>query len=140
MHYFRIHPALWRDRLKKLRASGANTLETYVPWNLHEPYMGQYDFGLDPDMNEYSAFLDVRRYIQMAQEEDLLVIFRPGPYICSEWEFGGLPSYLLRDPEMAVRSSNAAYEARVKAYFDQLLPLVEDLMWSNGGPVIMVQV
>jgi len=76
----------------------------------------------------------------MAEEEDLLVIFRPGPYICSEWEFGGLPSWLSSNKNLVVRSSDPAYQARVKMYFDVLLPMVRDLMWSNGGPVIMVQV
>lgn len=89
MHYFRIHPDLWRDRLKKLRAMGANTVETYVPWNLHEPAMEEFDFG--NGSNDMSMFLDVRKYLQIAQEEDLLVLFRPGPYICTEWDFGGLP-------------------------------------------------
>ncbi len=92
MHYFRIHPDLWRDRIKKLRAMGANTLETYVPWQLHEPKMGEFDFG--EGSNDMSMFLDVRRYLQIAQEEDLLVLFRPGPYICTEWDFGGLPRYI----------------------------------------------
>ena len=89
IHYFRVHPAYWRDRLKKLRATGANTVETYVPWNLHEPERGVFDFG--DGGRDFSEFLNVRRYVEMAQEEDLLVLFRPGPYICSEWELGGLP-------------------------------------------------
>ena len=64
-------------------------METYVPWNLHEPERGVYDFG---DKNfDFSLFLDLVTFIKMAEEEDLLVIFRPGPYICSEWDFGGLP-------------------------------------------------
>ena len=66
-------------------------METYVAWNLHEPTRGTFDFGNGG--NDMSAFLDVRRFIQMAQEEDLLVLFRPGPYICSEWDFGGLPRF-----------------------------------------------
>jgi beta-galactosidase GanA len=91
MHYFRIHPKLWRDRLRKLRASGANTVETYVPWNLHEPFKDTFDFGENHGSNDMSLFLDVRKFIQIAQEEDLLLILRPGPFICSEFEFGGMP-------------------------------------------------
>lgn len=87
IHYFRVHPDYWRDRLRKLRAIGANTVETYVPWNLHEPRRGEFDFG--NGTNDFSAFLNITRYLEIAQEEDLLVIFRPGPYICSEWDFGG---------------------------------------------------
>lgn len=64
-------------------------METYIPWNLHEPQIGKFDFGNGG--NEFSAFLDMRKFIKMAQEEDLLVLFRPGPYICTEWDFGGLP-------------------------------------------------
>jgi beta-galactosidase GanA len=78
---------LWRDRLQKLRAIGANTVETYVPWNLHEPRRDEFDFG--NGTNDFSEFLNIRRYIEMAKEEDLLVLLRPGPYICSEWDYGG---------------------------------------------------
>lgn len=87
IHYFRVHPDLWRDRLRKLRATGANTVESYVPWNLHEPRKGEFDFG--NGSNDFSIFLDVQRFLRTAQEEDLLVIIRPGPYICAEWEYGG---------------------------------------------------
>lgn len=138
MHYFRIHPTLWRDRLKKLRAVGANTVETYVAWNLHEPRQDEYDFG-DGD-NDLSEFLNLRRFIEIAQEEDLLVLFRPGPYICSEWEFGGLPSWLQRDPEMKVRTAYQPYLDRVKKYFDKLLPLVTDLQFTKGGSIIGIQI
>jgi beta-galactosidase len=62
-------------------------VETYVPWNLHEPRRGEFDFG--NGTNDFSEFLNVRRYVEIAKEEDLLVLFRPGPYICSEWDFGG---------------------------------------------------
>ncbi|ODN01563.1 Beta-galactosidase-1-like protein 2 [Orchesella cincta] len=138
MHYFRIHPDLWRDRLKKLRAMGANTVETYVPWNLHEPKMGEFDFG--NGTNDMSMFLDVRRYLQIAQEEDLLVLFRPGPYICTEWDFGGLPSWLQRDPEMKVRTNYQPYLDRVKIFFDKLLPHVADLQFTRNGPIIAIQI
>nr|CAD7438231.1 unnamed protein product [Timema bartmani] len=89
IHYFRVHPVYWRDRLQKLRALGFNTVQIYFPWNLHEPRKDVYDFG-DGD-NDMSAFLDFKKFIQIAQEEDLLVNARAGPYICAEWEFGGLP-------------------------------------------------
>lgn len=87
IHYFRVHPEQWRDRLRKLRAMGANTVETYVSWNLHEPQMGVFDFG--EGGNDFSGFMNIRRFVQIAKEEDLLVIIRPGPYICAEWEYGG---------------------------------------------------
>lgn len=89
LHYFRVHPDYWRDRLKKYRAAGLNCVETYVPWNAHEPEDGRIIFGRDVDDNEYGLFLDLERFLRTTQEEDLFVILRPGPYICAEWEFGG---------------------------------------------------
>lgn len=137
-HYFRVHPAYWRDTLKKLRAAGLNAVETYTPWNLHEPRQGEFDFGqLGESM---SPFLDIRTFIQMAQEEDLFVIFRPGPYICSEWEFGGMPSFLLRDYTMQVRTYYEGFRKAAASYFDALLPYVADLQFTRGGPIVAIQV
>ncbi|CAG0909584.1 unnamed protein product, partial [Cyprideis torosa] len=110
-HYYRTHPDYWRDRMRKMKACGLNAVETYVPWNLHEPEEGVFDFGQgNRDMSE---FLDLDAFLSMAKEEDLFVIIRPGPYICTEWDFGGLPSYLLKDPNMEVRSTYPAYLNRV---------------------------
>nr|XP_045607884.1 beta-galactosidase-1-like protein 2 [Procambarus clarkii] len=137
-HYFRVHPAYWRDTLRKLRAAGLNAVETYVSWNLHEPREGVYDFG---DLGEsMSPFLDVRAFVQMAQEEDLFVILRPGPYICSEWDFGGMPSYLLRDHNMQVRTYYEGFRTPAARFFDHLLPHLVDLQFVHGGPIIAVQV
>ncbi|CAL8070939.1 unnamed protein product [Orchesella dallaii] len=138
IHYFRVHPDLWRDRLKKLRAMGANAVETYVSWNLHEPKMGVFDFGNGTE--QMSPFTDIRRFVQIAQEEDLLVIFRPGPYICTEFEFGGFPSWLQRDPDMKVRTNYQPYLDRVKIFFDALMPQVEDLQFTRGGSIIAIQI
>ena len=80
MHYFRVLPEYWRDRLEKLKALGCNTVETYIPWNLHEKEKGVFDF---------SGMLDITRFVRTAQELGLWVILRPSPYICAEWEFGG---------------------------------------------------
>lgn len=137
IHYFRVHPTMWRDRLRKLRALGALAVETYVPWNLHEPTKGVYDFG--DGKREMSIFLDIVSFIKMAKEEDLLVILRPGPYICAEWDFGGLPSYLIK-LRVKIRTSDPVYMQRVELYFSKLLPLVEPLQIYNGGPIIMFQV
>jgi len=138
IHYFRVHPAYWRDRLRKLRAAGMNAVETYVAWNLHEPRRDEFDFG--DGNNDMSIFLDLVAFIKMAQEEDLFVVFRPGPYICSEWEFGGLPSWLLRDYTMHVRTMYSKYIERADAFFEALLPLVTDLQFTSHGPIIAVQV
>ncbi|PYZ99367.1 hypothetical protein A6K26_009645, partial [Gammaproteobacteria bacterium 2W06] len=137
-HYFRVHPARWRETLKKLKAAGLNAVETYVPWNLHEPRQGEFDFGgLGEPM---SIFLDVRAFVQMAQEEDLFVILRPGPYICSEWDFGGMPSFLLRDYTMQVRTYYEGFRLAAATFFDNLLPKLVDLQFTRGGPIIAVQI
>lgn len=131
MHYFRVLPEYWEDRMLKMKAMGLNTLETYVSWNLHEDKPGQFDF---------QGILDVRKYIELAQKVGLKVIFRPGPYICSEWDFGGLPAWLLKDPNMKVRSNYPGYLKAVDRFFEKLIPLVTDLQHVNGGPIIAVQI
>ena len=131
MHYFRIPRQYWSDRLLKLRDMGLNTLETYVAWNLHEPRPGEFHFDGD---------LDLAEYIRLAAGLGLNVIVRPGPYICSEWDFGGLPAWLLKDPGMRVRCMHLPYLAAVERFFDALLPHFAPLQLSHGGPVIAVQV
>ncbi|XP_056634820.1 beta-galactosidase-1-like protein 3 [Diorhabda sublineata] len=138
LHYFRVPKAYWRDRLRKLRAAGFNTVETYVPWNLHEYQSGQYDFGDGgSDMQE---FLNVTEFLKMAQDEDLLAIVRPGPYICTEWEFGGFPSWLLRERNITFRTSDPTYMKYVTRYFNILLPILALLQFTKGGPIIAFQV
>ena len=82
LHYFRTHPEQWRTRLHWLRLMGLDSVETYVAWNVHEPRQGEFDF---------SGGADLERFIRLAGEEGLKVILRPGPYICAEWDNGGLP-------------------------------------------------
>ena len=131
MHYFRIHPDYWRDRIVKLRQCGLNCLETYMCWNRHEPRPGQFDF---------SGWLDIERYIQMAQEEGLLVMVRPGPYICSEWDLGGQPSWLLKDPQMRLRTRYEGYWKYAKRYMDEVLSRLKKWQYTEGGPLIMMQI
>ena len=131
MHYFRILPEYWEDRLRKLKSCGFNTVETYTCWNLHERKEGQFDF---------SGILDIAAYIRLAQKLGLDVIVRPGPYICAEWEFGGLPSWLLADPDMGLRCNDPKFLAKVRRYYEALLAQVRPLLSTNGGPVIMMQV
>lgn len=138
MHYFRIPSTYWRDRLKKLRAAGLNTVETYVSWNLHEPENGVFDFGNGG--TEMEQFLDLRNYIKIAQEEDLFVIVRPGPYICAEWEWGGFPSWLLNENEIKVRTLDPVFMKYVRRYFEMLLPILAELQFTKGGPIIAFQV
>lgn len=138
MHYFRVPKAYWRDRLRKMRAAGLNTVETYIPWNLHEPVNGFYDFGNGgSDMED---FLNVEQFLTIAKEEDLFAIIRPGPYICSEWEFGGFPSWLLRQKDIKLRTSDPVYMKFVKRYFNLLLSLLAIFQFTRGGPIIAFQV
>ncbi|KAL7643806.1 UNVERIFIED_CONTAM: hypothetical protein RMT77_005812 [Armadillidium vulgare] len=137
-HYFRVHPSYWRDTLRKLRAAGLNAVQTYMPWNLHNPEEGKFDFGTGDEA--LSPFLDVRTFVQMAQEEDLFVLLRPGPYICSEWDFGGLPSWLLTDYTMNVRTMYQGYIDKVQIFFQKVGEQLADLTFQKGGAIIAVQV
>ena len=130
MHYFRIHPDYWRDRIVKLRQCGLNTLESYLAWNVHEPKEGEFDF---------TGGKDFSRYFELAAEEGLMVIVRPGPYICSEWDLGGLPAWLLAKPGMRLRCMNKPYLDAVEHYLDAIIPQLRRLQWTAGGPVIAIQ-
>ncbi|XP_065170511.1 beta-galactosidase-1-like protein 2 [Atheta coriaria] len=138
MHYFRVPQDQWRDRLQKMRAAGLNTVETYIPWNLHEFQDGVYDIGNGG--SDFSHLLNIQRFLEIAQEEDLLAIIRPGPYICSEWEFGGLPSWLLKNKGIRVRTSDELFMARVTSYFTMILSILSVLNWHSGGPIIAYQI
>ena len=131
IHYERVPQGYWRDRLRKARAMGLNTIETYVFWNFHET---------EPKYYEFKGQKDVAEFIREAQEEGLWVILRPGPYSCAEWDFGGLPSWLLRDPKMVVRSSNPAFMAAASSWMHRLGQELAPLQSANGGPIIAVQV
>ena len=131
MHYARVPRQYWRDRMKKMKSMGLNTLTTYVFWNLHEPRPGQFDF---------TGNLDIAEYVRTAQEEGLWVIVRPGPYICSEWDFGGLPPWLLATPDIKVRSADSRFLQAAGQYMKQVAQQLAPLQITRGGPVIMVQV
>ncbi|OXB65775.1 hypothetical protein ASZ78_004451 [Callipepla squamata] len=121
VHYFRVPREYWEDRMLKMKACGLNTLTTYVPWNLHEQTRGKFDF---------SENLDLEAFLSLAAKNGLWVILRPGPYICSEWDLGGLPSWLLQDPEMQLRTTYKGFTEAVDAYFDHLMPIVVPLQAS----------
>lgn len=131
MHYFRVPREYWRDRLLKIKACGFNTVETYTAWNLHEPKEGQFDF---------SGNLDLGAYLELIHELGMLAIVRPGPYICSEWEFGGFPWWLLKYNGLQLRCADGLYLEKVQNYFDRLLPIIASHQADCGGPVVLVQV
>lgn len=130
IHYFRVVPEYWQDRLEKLKALGCNTVETYIPWNFHEPRKGEFRFA---------GMADVERFIRLAQELGLYVILRPSPYICAEWEWGGLPSWLLAEDGMHPRTSDPRFMGHVSDYYRVLLAKLAPLQIHRGGPVILMQ-
>jgi beta-galactosidase len=131
IHYFRVVPEYWEDRLRKLKACGFNAVETYIPWNFHEPEEGRFVFD---------GMADVERFIRLAGELGLYVIVRPSPYICAEWEFGGLPAWLLADPGMRLRCDYKPFLDKVDRYYDVLVPRLLPLLSTNGGPIIAMQI
>ncbi|WP_413375542.1 glycoside hydrolase family 35 protein [Alkalihalobacillus sp. 1P02AB] len=131
IHYFRVVPEYWEDRLRKLKAAGFNCVETYVPWNLHEPKEGSYFF---------SGIADIEEFIRTAEYVGLYVIVRPSPYICAEWEFGGLPSWLLADDNMRLRCSYEPFFKNIDRYYDVLIEKIVPYQYSNGGPILAVQI
>ena len=131
IHYFRVRPEYWENSLRKLKACGLNTVETYTCWNLHEPREGTFDFD---------GPLDVVRFVDLAASLGLHVILRPGPFICAEWDFGGLPSWLLRYPQMKYRCSDPLFLEKVRRYYEKLFSLLGSRLAERGGPIYMVQI
>jgi len=131
IHYFRTVPEYWQDRLEKLKACGCNTVETYIPWNMHEPEKGVFRF---------EGILDIEKFITLAQDLGLYIIIRPSPYICAEWEFGGLPAWLLKEDGMKFRVSYPPFLQAVEEYYSVLIPKLVPYQIDHGGKVIMMQV
>jgi beta-galactosidase len=131
MHYARIPRAYWRDRLKKLRAMGLNTVSTYMFWNFHEPRPGEFDFA---------GRRDVAAFVRMAQVEGLWVILRPGPYSCAEWDFGGFPAWLLAMRGIRVRSADPRFLSAAGRYMLHVGVELAPLQITRGGPILMAQV
>ena len=131
-HYVRVPRFYWKDRLMKMKAGGLNTVQTYVTWNIHEPVQGQYNFEGNADLVSF---------IELANSLGLLVIVRAGPYICAELDFGGFPAWLLKDPNIRVRSTkDKRFLDAVDSWMSVVLPKLQPLLYVNGGPIISVQV
>ena len=131
MHYERVHAPYWRHRLKMMKAMGLNAVATYVFWNFHEVAPGKWDWTTDEH--------NLRKFVQTAQEEDMLVILRPGPYCCAEWEYGGYPWWLQQQEGLVVRCYNQPFLDACRTYVNQLADQVRDLQITHGGPIVMVQ-
>ncbi|MCK8467290.1 beta-galactosidase [Microbacterium sp. KSW4-16] len=130
IHYFRVHPDLWEDRLRRLAAMGANTVDTYVAWNFHERVEGDVRFD---------GWRDIERFIRLAGEVGLDVFLRPSPYICAEWSNGGIPSWL-SGRVAALRTSDDGFLAAVDAWYDRLIPRLVPLQASHAGPIVAIQI
>ena len=132
MHPARIPPQYWRHRIKMAKAMGCNTIAAYIFWNHHETSEGVFDFT--------SATRDIARFVRIAQEEGMWVLLRPGPYVCAEWDFGGIPTYLLKYPDLKIRCLDPRYMAAAERYIARMAAVVKPLMVASGGPVLLVQI
>jgi beta-galactosidase len=131
MHPARIPVEYWRQRIQMAKAMGCNTIAAYVFWNYHESEPGVFDFQ--------TGNHNIAQFIKIVQEEGLFLILRPGPYVCAEWDFGGLPSYLLSIPDIKVRCMDPRYTDAADRYIKTLALQVKDLQVTKGGPILMVQ-
>lgn len=132
MHYARIPKEYWQHRLQMAKAMGLNAVCTYVFWNHHETAPGVWDFETDNR--------DLAAFVKAAQREGLLVILRPGPYACAEWEFGGYPWWLQKNKDLVIRGNNKPFLDSCRVYINKLADEIRELQVTNGGPIIMVQV
>ncbi|MFJ5145879.1 beta-galactosidase family protein [Curtobacterium sp. NPDC088465] len=131
IHYFRVHPDLWQDRIRKAKLMGLNTIETYVAWNAHAPRPGVFDL---------TGGLDLGRFLDLVAAEGMHAIVRPGPYICAEWSNGGLPYWLFADGTGGVRRNEPGFLAAVQEYLEHLAPVLVPRQIDQGGPIVLVQV
>lgn len=131
IHYFRTLPEQWEDRLVKLKNLGFNTVETYCCWNLHEPRENEFCF---------EGMLDVGQFLDTAAKVGLYAIVRPGPYICGEWDLGGLPAWLLKDNNIILRSCDDLYFSAAENYMKRLMQEIVPRLKTNGGNVILLAV
>lgn len=132
IHPGRVPAEYWRHRIQMAKAMGCNTISAYLFWNHHESTEGIYDFR--------TGNRDISRFISIADEEGMWVIIRPGPYVCAEWEFGGIPPYLLRNPGIKVRCLDPVYMKAAERYISRLADVLRPQLITNGGPVLMIQI
>lgn len=131
MHPARIPRAYWHHRIQMAKAMGCNTIAAYIFWNYHEVSEGVFDFT--------TGNRAITEFLDLCQEEGLWVLWRPGPYVCAEWEFGGIPPYLLRYPDIKVRCMDPRYMAAAERYLEAMADLIQPYYVTRGGPILMVQ-
>ncbi|MEO7765030.1 MAG: beta-galactosidase family protein [Ferruginibacter sp.] len=132
VHPARIPKEYWRHRIQMVKAMGCNTIAAYIFWNYHEQKEGIFDFKTENR--------DIAEFIKICQQEGMWVLLRPGPYVCAEWDFGGLPPYLLKYPDIKIRCMDPRYMKATERYIQQLAKQVVSLQCINGGPILMVQI
>lgn len=132
MHPQRIPREYWRHRIRTAKAMGLNTIAFYVFWNDHEQPDGSFDFK--------TGNRDLEGFLKLCQEEGMWVLFRPGPYACGEWDLGGLPHYLLKDPKAKLRTTEDAKFMKAQTrYLEAVARVAEPFLAKNGGPILMTQ-
>ncbi|WP_308278274.1 beta-galactosidase [Prevotella sp.] len=131
MHYSRVPPPYWHHRLKMMKAMGLNAVATYVFWNNHEVAPGKWDWT--------TGNRNIRAFLNAASDEGMMVILRPGPYACGEWEFGGYPWWLQKVKGMEIRTYNQPFLDSCRVYINELAAQVTDYQITKGGPIVMVQ-
>ena len=132
MPYARIPEKYWKQRIEMAKAMGINTITTYVFWNFHETQPGKFDFR--------TGRHNLGRFIRLVQQEGMWLIIRPGPYVCAEWDLGGIPPYLLSIPDIKLRCMDARYMRAVKGYIKALSNVIRPYLITSGGPVILLQI
>ena len=131
-HYFRVHPSQWEERLRRMRTAGVNTVTTRVPWNFHERRRSAV---------RLHGMWSLADFVRHVHRLGFLLIVHVGPYIDADWEFGGLPSWLLADRRMTVRTSHCQpFMDAVRRYFKHLLKLLDRWTYRKHGPIIALQV
>lgn len=132
IHPARIPAEYWQHRIRMAKAMGCNTIAAYIFWNYYESEEGVYDFTSDNH--------NLKEFIRLVQAEDMLLILRPGPYVCAEWEFGGIPPYLLRIPDIKIRCMDPRYMAAAEKYIARLAEEIKPFLVTKGGPLVMIQI
>jgi beta-galactosidase len=132
MHPARIPKEYWRHRIQMAKAMGCNTIAAYIFWNYHETKEGEFDFKTESR--------DIAEFVRICQQEGMWVLFRPGPYVCAEWDFGGIPPYLLKYPDIKIRCMDPRYMAASERYIEHLAKEIRSLQCSKGGPILMLQI
>ena len=132
MHPARIPSEYWRHRIRMAKAMGCNTIAAYIFWNYEESEEGVYDFS--------TGNHNIGEFIKIVQEEGMWLTLRPGPYVCAEWELGGIPPYLLRIPDIKLRCMDPRYMAAAEKYIARLAKEIKPYLITKGGPLLMLQI